>query len=73
MFLSNANRDVDACFYLLLVLLSGLHKKTREKGCRSLHWLPMCIGIDLKALLLAFKCLNILGPSFLYDLPFDRS
>uniref|UniRef100_A0A3P8PY01 Reverse transcriptase domain-containing protein n=1 Tax=Astatotilapia calliptera TaxID=8154 RepID=A0A3P8PY01_ASTCA len=34
----------------------------------SLHWLPVCFRIDFKVLLLVFKCLNGLGPSYLSDL-----
>ena len=35
---------------------------------KSLHWLPVCFRIDFKVLLLVFKCLNGLGPSYLSDL-----
>jgi len=35
---------------------------------KSLHWLPVCFSIDFKVLLLVFKCLNGLGPSYLSDL-----
>ncbi|KAJ0012425.1 hypothetical protein NQD34_016759 [Periophthalmus magnuspinnatus] len=34
----------------------------------SLHWLPVCFRIDFKVLLLVFKCLNGLGPSYLTEL-----
>uniref|UniRef100_A0A3P8P5K8 Reverse transcriptase domain-containing protein n=1 Tax=Astatotilapia calliptera TaxID=8154 RepID=A0A3P8P5K8_ASTCA len=41
----------------------------------SLHWLPVCFRIDFKVLLLVFKCLNGLGPSYLSDLllPYEPS
>lgn len=35
---------------------------------KSLHWLPVRFGIHFKLLLLVFKCLNGLGPSYLSDL-----
>lgn len=35
---------------------------------KSLPWLPTCSGIDLKVLLLVFKCLNGFRSSFLSDL-----
>ncbi len=35
---------------------------------KSLHWLPVRFRIDFKVLLLVFKCLNGLGPSYLSDL-----
>ena len=35
---------------------------------RSLHWLPVRFRIDFKILLLVFKCLNGLAPSYLSDL-----
>ncbi len=35
---------------------------------KSLHWLPVRFRIDFKVLLLVFKCLNSLGPSYLSDL-----
>ncbi len=34
----------------------------------SLHWLPVCFRIDFKVLLMVFKCLNGLGPSYLSEL-----
>ena len=35
---------------------------------KSLHWLPVKYRIDFKILLLTFKCLNNLAPSYLIDL-----
>ncbi|KAL2089214.1 hypothetical protein ACEWY4_016113 [Coilia grayii] len=35
---------------------------------RSLHWLPVSYRIDFKALLLVFKSLNGMGPSYLLDM-----
>ena len=35
---------------------------------KSLHWLPVHFRIDFKILLLVYKCLNGLGPSYLTDL-----
>lgn len=35
---------------------------------KSLHWLPVCFKIHFKILLLVFKCLNGLGPTYLSDL-----
>ena len=42
---------------------------------KSLHWLPVCFRIDFKVLLLVFKCLNGLGPSYLSKLllPYEPS
>ena len=47
--------------------------KTRKRAritpvLESLHWLPVCFRIDFKILLLVFKCLNGLGPSYLSGL-----
>ena len=35
---------------------------------RSLHWLPVSYRIDFKALLLVFKSLNGMGPTYLLDM-----
>ena len=35
---------------------------------KSLHWLPVRFRINFKVLLLVFRCLNGLGPSYLSDL-----
>ena len=42
---------------------------------KSLHWLPVCFRIDFKVLLMVFKCLNGLGPSYLTEmlLPYEPS
>lgn len=32
---------------------------------KSLHWLPVCLRVDFKLLLLVFKRLNGLAPSYL--------
>ena len=47
--------------------------KTRRRDhitpvLKSLHWLPVQFRIDFKVLLLVYKCLNGLGPSYLSDL-----
>ena len=47
--------------------------KTRKRAhitpiLESLHWLPVHFRIDFKVLLLVFKCLNGLGPSYLSGL-----
>ena len=34
----------------------------------SLHWLPVCFRIDFKILLITFKALNGLAPSYITDL-----
>nr|XP_054587966.1 uncharacterized protein LOC129153102 isoform X1 [Nothobranchius furzeri] len=34
----------------------------------KLHWLPVCFRVDFKVLLMVFKCLNGLGPSYLSEL-----
>lgn len=54
--------------------------KTRKRAhitpiLRSLHWLPVSSGVDLKVLLMVFKCLNGLGPSYLSELflPYEPS
>lgn len=39
---------------------------------KSLPWLPTCFGIDLKVLLLVFRCLNGFRSSFLSDLLLPR-
>jgi hypothetical protein len=41
----------------------------------SLHWLPVCFRIDFKVLLMVYKCLNGLGPSYLSEmlLPYEPS
>ena len=60
---------------LQLLQNSAARVLTRTRGrehitpvLRSLHWLPVCFRIDFKVLLLVFKCLNGLGPSYLSDL-----
>lgn len=42
---------------------------------KSLHWLPMCFSIDIKVLLMGFKCLNGLGHNYLTELlaPYEPS
>ena len=42
---------------------------------KSLHWLPVSFRIDFRVLLIAFKSLNGLGPSYLADLllPYEPS
>lgn len=47
--------------------------KTRRRAhitpvLKSLHWLPVCFRIDFKILLMVFKCLRGLGPSYLSEL-----
>ena len=47
--------------------------KTRRRAhitpvLKSLHWLPVCFRIDFKVLLMVFKCLRGLGPSYLSEL-----
>ncbi len=39
---------------------------------QSLHWLPVCYRINFKVLLLVFKSLNCLTPSYLSDLLIDH-
>ena len=34
----------------------------------SLHWLPICMRIKFKVLMICFKCLNGLAPAYLSDL-----
>ncbi len=42
---------------------------------KSRHWLPVRFRISFKVLVLVFKCLNGLGPSYLSDLllPYEPS
>ena len=54
--------------------------KTRRRDhitpvLESLHWLPVCFRIDFKVLLMVYKCLNGLGPSYLSELllPYEPS
>ena len=54
--------------------------KTRRRAhitpiLKSLHWLPVSFRIDFKVLLLVFKSLNGLGPSYLSHLllPYEPS
>ena len=35
---------------------------------KSLHWLPVCQRIDFKVLLLVYKALNGLGPTYINEL-----
>ncbi|MDG2555395.1 reverse transcriptase domain-containing protein, partial [Vibrio parahaemolyticus] len=60
---------------LQLLQNSAARVLTRTRGrehitpvLKSLHWLPVRFRIDFKVLLLVFKCLNGLGPSYLSDL-----
>ncbi|KAI2648195.1 putative RNA-directed DNA polymerase from transposon BS [Labeo rohita] len=50
-------------------LLTGVRKHEHITSVlRSLHWLPVRFRIDFKVLMLVFKCLNGLAPSYLSDL-----
>ena len=50
-------------------LLTGSRKHEHIKPVlRDLHWLPVHERIRLKILLMTFKCLNQLAPSYLSDL-----
>uniref|UniRef100_A0A674N4B1 Reverse transcriptase domain-containing protein n=1 Tax=Takifugu rubripes TaxID=31033 RepID=A0A674N4B1_TAKRU len=60
---------------LQLLQNSAARVLTRTRGrehitpvLESLHWLPVRFRIDFKVLLLVFKCLNGLGPTYLSDL-----
>ena len=60
---------------LQLLQNSAARVLTRTRGrehitpvLKSLHWLPVCFRIDFKVLLVVFKCLNGLGPSYLSEL-----
>ena len=60
---------------LQLLQNSAARVLTRTRGwehitpvLKSLHWLPVCFRIDFKVLLVVYKCLNGLGPSYLSDL-----
>ncbi|MDG2589834.1 hypothetical protein P7M45_23125, partial [Vibrio parahaemolyticus] len=60
---------------LQLLQNSAARVLTRTRGrehitpvLKLLHWLPVRFRIDFKVLLLVFKCLNGLGPSYLSDL-----
>ncbi|XP_029938415.1 uncharacterized protein LOC115381268 [Salarias fasciatus] len=60
---------------LQLLQNSAARVLTRTRGrahitpvLQSLHWLPVRFRIDFKVLLLVFKCLNGLAPSYLADL-----
>ena len=60
---------------LQLLQNSAARVLTRTRGrehitpvLESLHWLPVCFRVDFKVLLLVFKCLKGLGPSYLSDM-----
>uniref|UniRef100_A0A671UM61 Reverse transcriptase domain-containing protein n=1 Tax=Sparus aurata TaxID=8175 RepID=A0A671UM61_SPAAU len=60
---------------LQLLQNSAARVLTRTRGrehitpvLESLHWLPVRFRIDFKVLLLVFKCLNGIAPSYLSDL-----
>ena len=62
-------------FNLQLLQNSAARVLTRTRGrehitpvLKSLHWLPVHFRINFKVLLLIFRCLNGLGPSYLSDL-----
>ena len=62
-------------FNLQLLQNSATRVLTRTRGrehitpvLKSRHWLPVRFRIDFKVLLLVFRCLNGLGPSYLSDL-----
>lgn len=49
-------------------LLTGTKKREHiTPVLASLHWLPVCFRIDFKILLLVFKILNGLAPSYLSE------
>ncbi len=54
-------------------VLTGAHKSEHITPIlQSLHWLPVCYRINFKVLLLVFKSLNGLTPSYLSDLLIDH-
>ena len=60
---------------LQLLQNSAARVLTRTRGrehitpiLKSLHWLPVRFRIDFKVLLVVYKCLNGLGPSYLSDM-----
>lgn len=60
---------------LHLLQNSATHVLTRTRGwvhitpvLKSVYWVPVHFRIDFKVLILVFKCLNSLGPSYLSDL-----
>ena len=62
-----------SCLQLLTNSAARVLTKTRRREhitpvLESLHWPPVRFRIDFKVLLLVFKCLNGLGPSYLSDL-----
>jgi len=61
--------------YLQLLQNSAARVLTRTRGrehitpvLKSLHWLPVCFRIEFKVILVVYKCLNGLWPSYLSDL-----
>ncbi|KAJ0069885.1 hypothetical protein NL108_016058 [Boleophthalmus pectinirostris] len=67
---------------LQLLQNSAAHVLTRTRGrdhitpvLKSLLWLPVILRIDFKVLLVFFKCLDGLGPSYLSELllPYEPS
>uniref|UniRef100_A0A8C6L0J4 Myosin XVI n=1 Tax=Nothobranchius furzeri TaxID=105023 RepID=A0A8C6L0J4_NOTFU len=51
-----------------LKLLTKQRREHMTPVLESLHWLPVCFRINFKVLLMVFKCLNGLGPSYLSEL-----
>ncbi len=50
-------------------LLSGVKKREHITHIlRSLHWLPVCFRLDFKMLLLVYKSINGLAPTYLCEL-----
>uniref|UniRef100_A0A8C6NVU5 Reverse transcriptase domain-containing protein n=1 Tax=Nothobranchius furzeri TaxID=105023 RepID=A0A8C6NVU5_NOTFU len=47
------------------VLMKTRRREHITPVLQSLHWLPVCFRINFKVLLMVFKCLNGLGPSYL--------
>ena len=61
------------CLQLLQKSAARVLTKTRKRAhitpvLKSLHWLPVCFRIDFKVLLMVFKCLRGVGPSYLSEL-----
>uniref|UniRef100_A0A8C6LGB2 Reverse transcriptase domain-containing protein n=1 Tax=Nothobranchius furzeri TaxID=105023 RepID=A0A8C6LGB2_NOTFU len=50
------------------VLMKTRRREHMTPVLESLHWLPVCFRINFKVLLMVFKCLNGLGPSYLSEL-----
>ena len=68
---SNADREFISTIHVLMnpsMSVAVNNSEHRKSVLCTLHWLPVGFRVKFKVLLIVFKCLNSLGPSYLSEL-----